>query len=230
MSQHSQAASKMSSWELWPCMLCPYLQMPTGPSMPFDYLCSHYSWDWGILWTQFFFSFEYLIFILWDVVKAYNVSWQPPPPPSSSYSPRHFSNTPPFTFMPSSFLFCNPLSPISAACWNIDWSCWLDPVQTTMTALSSWVHWPCRVQKTAFHCSLPRPPALAFFPPQCSLSLCWGGVIKTSHWGLSTPWLAILGILTNYESLQWASFSCAQSIIALMEIVLFYLLIYSLIH
>lgn len=39
----------------------------------------------------------------------------------------------------------NILSPIRATSYNVDWSCWLDPVWLNIDAVSSWIQWPWRV-------------------------------------------------------------------------------------
>lgn len=69
-------------------------------------------------------------------------------------------------------------SPITAASWNADLALWLDLVQVTTAALSSWVQWPCHLQKTPCHSTPPPPLAYMFFLPllgSCSLSLSGGG-------------------------------------------------------
>lgn len=83
-----------------------------------------------------------------------------------SYFPS-LSPKPPQTCLPSNFhlllcLFCcNPLSPVSATCWGVDWSTWpglgIELVQAIITLVSSSVQWRCRVQKTA-SCGIPSCP------------------------------------------------------------------------
>lgn len=52
-----------------------------------------------------------------------------------------------FAFLfPAPFLFGNPPRPLTGACRNADWSCWLDLVQVTRVAMSSWPPQPCRRQ------------------------------------------------------------------------------------
>lgn len=66
--------------------------------------------------------------------------------PKSSFPTDTFSNTPPPTF--NGFFFGglgNILSPVSAAWYNVDWSCWLDPVWLSIDAVSSWILWSRRV-------------------------------------------------------------------------------------
>lgn len=50
--------------------------------------------------------------------------------------------------------------PLSHPCWDAEW---LGPVEVTTAAVSWWVQWPCRVQKTA--CHSPPPAHNSFILP-----------------------------------------------------------------
>lgn len=66
------------------------------------------------------------------------------------------------------FCFCNPMSPVSAACRDTDIPlprCCIDRVKVNVTAVSFWVLRPCRVWKTLFHSSPHWPIALTLSCP-----------------------------------------------------------------
>lgn len=69
----------------------------------------------------------------------------------------------PSSSSPLSVLPCYFLSLVNAACWNADWSCWLDRVQVSIVAVGSWAQSPCPLH--AFHGHAPHPLPLTFFPP-----------------------------------------------------------------
>lgn len=109
----------------------------------------------------FFFLSSRISFILWKFYACNNAPWPyvyqlsyllpsetgwrffPPP----CYVPRYLF--PPI----SPFLIKEPLSSISASCYNVDWFCWLDSVQVLSGSHSYselYVQGPCLVQQTVF--------------------------------------------------------------------------------
>lgn len=74
---------------------------------------------------------------------------------------------------------------------------WIDLVQIIIAPVSSWVQWPCHVQKTEFHSIPPQPPALNFFPPSLP-DVPWAlwELIWMYYWGLSIQKSLILCTLT----------------------------------
>lgn len=90
-------------------------------------------------------------------------------------SPPSFMSS--FFFLSKKLKFCNPLSPISADCGNIDWSYLRDLVRGAGAAESSWEHRPRHVQKMMFP-NIPLCPLSShhpFFHDVCSWSLKWEG-------------------------------------------------------
>lgn len=85
------------------------------------------------------------------------------------------------------FLFCNPASPVNAACWDIKCWCQLDPCRSRAGNSSSSELLSRHVQKTALHGTRLHPlafPFLSFPLPWCLLS-SRGGRCPTSGWALT---------------------------------------------
>lgn len=78
--------------------------------------------EWHDLYSfTYLFFFEHSWFILVSFILLVLLTPNCPFPPHSDIL-QHVL----FAFLwPLPYFFCNPLSSVGAACWNVDWSCWL---------------------------------------------------------------------------------------------------------
>lgn len=86
----------------------------------------------------------------------------------------------------------NILSPIRATSYNVDWSCWLDPVWLNIDAVSSWIQWPWRVTASSQSSS-----SYTLSSPSTMIILSFVGKEHINvHLGTSTQQSLILHTLT----------------------------------
>lgn len=137
---------------------------------------------------------KYLLFIFYDFVHKYSISWLHSLPRCPSHSPWIPSNP----HVP----LLNSRSPVSASCWDADWLCWLDLAQILCRELMSVMavykdsikQRPLNIQ--LFHCLV--PPSSMFPSPgrKDSIQISYLGLSTHGHLG---P--LIFSTLTSYESL-----------------------------